>query len=255
MKWPEYVAIIRHDFSAYNALKEVKRTSKTYQTFQGFFKKDPDSEESRYWARKAWAEISLNVGDHDTPLANDGVQAKVVGEALKDQIELPDVIFVSPYDRTKHTLKQIMAGWPELKSVPVFEEERLREQEHGLGILYNDKDILHALHPEQRILQQIEGRYWYRHPQGENVPDVRERVRSWTNTLVREWAGKKVLAISHHLTILSVRANFERLGAEEFIAMDENEKPLNAGVTLYSGNPKSGKNGRLELEYYNRKFY
>jgi phosphohistidine phosphatase SixA len=57
------------------------------------------------------------MGDHNTPLAHNGVQAKKVGENLKNELELPDVIFVSPYLRTKETLKQLMEGWPELKNV------------------------------------------------------------------------------------------------------------------------------------------
>jgi hypothetical protein len=52
-----------------------------------------------------------------------------------------------------------------------------------------------------------------------------------------------------------VRANLERLSSEEFIRLDEEEKPRNCGVTIYRGNPHRGANGKLELECYNRCFW
>jgi hypothetical protein len=54
---------------------------------------------------------------------------------------------------------------------------------------------------------------------------------------------------------LSFRANYERLPPEEFLRIDEEEKPLNCGVTLYQGDPKAGSNGRLVLDQYNVKLY
>jgi hypothetical protein len=70
----------------------------------------------------------------------------------------------------------------------------------------------------------------------------------------REFAGKRVMAITHHLTILATRANFERLSPEEFLHLDKHEKPLNCGVTRYIGNPNLGSRGKLELCEYNRQY-
>lgn len=255
MKWPKYLALVRHDVSAYNQLKCTKKTQGDYQQFVEQFEKDCESPLTRAMAGEMWDIYQLGMGDHDTPLAHDGVQAKAVGENLKKELELPDVIFVSPYLRTKETLKKLIEGWPELASVSVVEEERIREQEHGLAILYNDWKIFYSMFPEQKKLHDLEGDYWYRWPQGENVADVRLRVRSWFDTLVRDYADKKVLVVTHHLTILTLRASLERMSAEEFIALNETEKPINAGVTLYLGDPKAGKNGKLVLDYYNKKLY
>lgn len=134
-------------------------------------------------------------------------------------------------------------------------DERIREQEHGLSILYNDWRVFQTLHPEQKLLREQEGRYWYRYPQGENVADVRLRTHNWMGTLIRDFAEKKVLVVTHHLTILSLRANFERLDENGFLHLDEHEAPINCGVTVYRGNPNKGTNGKLELEAYNQKFY
>lgn len=260
MKWPMELTLIRHDVSEYNVLKQAKKESVKYQRFLELFKIDPEHPETVRAAYEAAEEISLNVTDQATALANNGANALQVGIALEQELELPDVIFVSPYKRTKSTLEKLIEGWPKLSDVRVYEDERIREHEHGLTTLYNDWRIFQAIHPEQRRFMELHGsmsRYWYRYPQGENVPDVRERVRSWMNTLVRDWNGQKVLAITHHLTILSVRANLERLSAEQFVELDENSetKPINCGVTHYKGVPTQGRDGKLVLAFNNRCFY
>jgi len=248
--------LVRHDTSAYNVLRDAKKNDGTYVDFLAAWEKDPDAEDTCRLAREVQQRFALGVGDSDTPLADaEGRQARVTGEKLAMEFELPDAIYVSPYKRTLETLRHMTEGWPALEGIKVFKDERIREQEHGLALLYNDWRVFHALHPEQRMLRKIEGAYWYRFPQGENVPDVRLRNRSWIETLIRDWRGKRVLAITHHLNILAARATLERLDAEEFLRLDKEEKPINCGVTLYKGHPDQGRDGRLLLEFYNRKYY
>jgi hypothetical protein len=73
--------------------------------------------------------------------------------------------------------------------------------------------------------------------------------------LIREYSGVNVWVVSHHLTKLSFRANVERWSEKKFIHVDNTEKPVNCGVTIYNGNPAAGKNGKLELKHYNLKLY
>lgn len=255
MKWPSSLTLIRHDTSDYNVLRDKKRGSALYQKFLESFEKHPDSRGTKALALQVQKKFSLGVGDADTLLADkDGRQAYVTGVALSKG-QIPDVIFVSPYRRALLTLEHITRGWPELAQVKTYKEERIREQGHGLALIYNDWRVFHALHPDQRLLRKIEGPYWYKYPQGEDVPEMRDRNRSWMTTLTRDFSKKHVLAITHHLNILALRANLERLDADEFIRLDEKEKPINCGVTVYSGNPRLGKNGKLILESYNTKHY
>lgn len=255
MKWPLSVRLVRHDTSAYNVLKEKKLGDPLYQEFLAARKENSASEKTKALALQVWQKFALGTSDADTPLADpEGVQAYQTGIALSSG-QIPDVIFVSPYKRALLTLKHIARGWPELSEVKKYKEERIREQEHGLALLYNDWKVFHVLHPEQRMLNKMEGPYWYRYPQGENVPDVRARNRSWLTTLTRDFAGKHVLVITHHLNILAMRANLERLGADEFVHLDKHEKPINCGITTYQGVPDQGKDGKLILESYNVKHY
>ena len=256
MKWPEWLMLIRHDTSEYNVLKGLKEKDELYQRYLAENEKDYCSPETVRLAREVLQKYTISGGSAGTQLVDEnGEQPHKTGLYLAENYEKPDVIFVSPYVRTKETLRHITRGWKALEDVKTYEEHRIREQEYGLGILYNDWKILQTLHPEQKFLYEKEGRYWYRHMQGESVCDVRDRALSWMNTIIRDFAGKKVLVVTHHLTILSVRANLERFDAKEFLRLDEEEKPINCGVTLYKGEPKQGKQGRLMLESYNKKYY
>ena len=255
MKWPEWMMFIRHDVSVYNALKKDKKNNVTYNEFLTEFKKDKHSLKTKDLAQLVADKFALNIGDAETPLAEDGKRAQKVGRELRKKYEVPDIIFVSPYKRTLETLKNIIKGWPELKKVKIVEEERIREQEHGLSLIYNDWKVFHVLHPDQGKLFDLEGLYWYRFPQGENVPDVRLRNRSWLSSIVRDFSNKKIMVVTHGLNIQATRANLERYGERKFLEINSNESTINCGVTLYKGNPNIGKSGHLELEFYNKKLY
>jgi broad specificity phosphatase PhoE len=257
MKWPSELLLIRHAESAYNILKKEKLADPEYLSFQAEFEKDPESPQLRPMAALLHKRYTLNCSDRDTPITPAGeAQARVTGRRMREAGAIaPDVIFVSPYLRTMETLRILKEEWPELGAAMEYKEERIREKDHGLALLYNDWRIYHAMHPEQAALSRLLGDYDYRFVNGENIPDVRQRTRSWFSTLTREFAGRRVMAITHHLTILATRANLERMGPEEFLHLDEHEKPVNCGVTRYVGSPKVGRQGRLLLEEYNRQHY
>lgn len=256
MKWPLSITLIRHGESTYNELKNKKTGDETYQKFLKAFKENCASLKTVRLAKKIMATFTLKTSDYYTPLTNTGIeQSRAVAEKLKSVIPVPHVILYSPYFRTRDTLRQMMRAWPELKKAKIVSEDRVREQEHGLTLLYNDWRVFQALHPEQKLIYDLLGSYWYQYPQGESISQVRDRIRLLTNTLIREYSSQHVMIITHHLTILSIRANYERLTPEKFIELDQTEKPINCGVTIYNGNTNTGKNGKLELQCYNAKFY
>jgi 2,3-bisphosphoglycerate-dependent phosphoglycerate mutase len=256
MKWPRTLAVVRHGESQYNALKKLKAEDPLYSEFKRAYnrrKKDPDRAKQLAIELLDSGSFAVSAGDHDTPLTDEGNrQAEATGAKLSHAIEEPDVVFVSPYLRAHQTLRCFTRAWPTLSRAAIVEEERLREQEHGLALLYNDWRMFQIMHPEQEALRTKQGPYWYRYPQGENVPDVRERLRSWLGTITRDYRGKSVLAITHHLAILGLRANLERLDAVQFTHLDEQEKPVNCGVTVYRGDSEIGDEGKLLIDMYNR---
>jgi broad specificity phosphatase PhoE len=264
MKWPHTLTFIRHGESAYNELKEKKRIHADYDRFCTVFDRDFahakdeawPSEELKELAEKIWHETTLSMSDYDTPLTRAGLlQAKKVGKKLESSIPFPSVIYVSPYVRTRQTFEAIRGEWKELAKVKTVYEERIREQEHGLATVFNDWRVYNVKNPLQALLYKMEGGYEYRFLNGESKADVRDRVRDFLGTLVREHAEEHVLVISHHLTILSFRANLEHWDRDQFITTDKNEAPINCGITMYQGHPELGKEGKLLLDIYNKKLY
>jgi broad specificity phosphatase PhoE len=209
MKWPSCLVIIRHGPSAYNELRSKKNEDPEYLEFKEEFKRDYQSARCRELAEIVRRRYALGVGDYDMPLSEEGwVPCRALGGRLHTVAPPPDVIFISPYVRTRETYQGMR-----------------------------------------------EGSYWYQYPQGESVAQVRDRIRSFTNTLVREHAGQVVYLISHHLTKLSIRANLERLTPEQFQHLDDHETPINCGVTIYRGDPALGSDGKLVLTHYNLKLH
>lgn len=259
MKWPCQLILIRHDWSAYNALKKQKEKDPLYQKFLAAWNSDPESNETVRLAKKVQEKFALGIDDHDTPLTGtEGTYSELAARAVRKELKLPHVIFVSPYVRTVRTLELFKKGWPELAKVKVYEDERIRERDHGLAILYNDWKVFFALHPEQRRLYELHkdyAAYRYTYPQGENMLMVRQRNRSFIDTIIREFSGQRVMVFTHHENILAIRANQERWSEDEYIRVDTEEKPLNCGVTMYRGDPAMGKNGKLVLEFYNKRYY
>ncbi len=256
MKWPTQVVLVRHGQSEFNVLRVIKERDPLYRKFKQAYEEDFTSDKARNLAEMVLEKYRLDLGDYQTRLTSIGIdQAKITGAGLSLDIEPPDVIYVSPYFRTRQTLDAMTNAWPELSSAKTTTDDRIREQEHGIQILYNDWRVFHVFHPEQKRMRDLFGAYWYQYPQGESMAQVRDRIRSFLTTLVREHAGQKVLLVTHHVTILCFLASMERLTPEKVTDMDKDLKPVNCGVTFYIGNPDKGQDGRLELTEYNRKYY
>lgn len=256
MKWPKQLVFVRHAESEYNVLRAKKQEDELYQRFLDEYERNSYPGYLKELAVEVERRFSLGCSDRDTKITRNGVgMAYRTGQELAKKNELPDVVFVSTYRRAVDTWEQIKFAWPELEGVRVYYDERIRELDHGLSLLYNDWRVFFTLHPEQRRLHELLGEYDYRYPNGENVPDVRQRVRDWRATIIREFREKRVFVVTHHLTLLAFRADQERFSPEEFKRLDVQEKPINCGVTIYDGIPDQGSRGRLALSSYNAKLY
>ena len=127
-------------------------------------------------------------GQSDTPLNAQGLaQADLVAERLKD--EPFDVIFSSDLSRALVTAKKIAAGRP---VIPVKE---LREWHFGRwqGMLW--KEILCDYSEE--ILLFKSGSPDFEPPEGESAGRFLERAEKFMDMLKSEYAGKRILCVSH----------------------------------------------------------
>ncbi len=264
--WPDELHLVRHGESEYNILKALKAVDPMYQEFKAEYEKwDRRMKASKNWldelphkklidlARQVNGKYSLGCSDPDTKLTAYGVwQAQQTGKTLVDIIEPPDVVFCSPYERTKQTFENVAMFCPQLKTAKFYEEDRIRELEHGLATVYNDWRVFHVFHPEQKVLFDITGSYDYCFPNGENIARGRDRIRRWFDKLVREFAGKKVWAFSHHLTILTIVGLYDHWDRDTFIEWDKNRVPPNLSVTTFcstnTGKPKLTEYGKVHYD-------
>ena len=184
MKWPTELVLIRHAESAYNKLKQAKDGDPEYVRFRQMFEDDRSNPEIRSLASSLRKRHALGCSDRGTPITPRGEeQAHMTGRRMRESgVTCPDVIFVSPYLRAEQTLNILQEEWPDLRTPKVYWDERIREKDHGLAILYSDWRIYEVMHPEQGELHGLLGEYDYRFVNGENIPDVRQRNLSWITT-------------------------------------------------------------------------
>lgn len=125
--------------------------------------------------------------DHKIPLSTNGIeQARQAGRSILDVVSEQGnsqnwkaYFYVSPYERTRSTLREIGRAFPRNRVRGVREECRIREQDFG-----NFQD-----YEKMKELKQIRnryGRFFYRFPEGESGADVYDRVSSFLESLWRD---------------------------------------------------------------------
>lgn len=117
--------------------------------------------------------------DHKIPLTSVGVeQAQEAGLKILDVVSEHGnsqgwmaYFYVSPYERTRSTLREIGRAFPRNQIAGVREECRIREQDFGN---FQDSEKMKDL----KKIRDRYGRFFYRFPEGESGADVYDRVSS-----------------------------------------------------------------------------
>lgn len=265
---PAQLTIVRHGESEMNKLFEVMSRDPEYEKFRQCYNANATSREAKKLARRLVKKFGCKMVDYSLSLTELGArQAFETGQKLRNIIQLPQVVIVSPYTRTMQTFENIQKGWPELKKVHswnLITENALREQEFGQVYLYTDFDFLFALNEDEGKLYNADkySPYFYRFPGGESLADLTARVDNWYSKILTQYAGKRILVISHNRAIYAIRSILESWDFRSF--MDEHDAHIidNCGVTIYNKeisssltelNPmqafKAG--GKMELAQFN----
>jgi broad specificity phosphatase PhoE len=84
--------------------------------------------------------------------------------------------YVSPYERTRSTLRQIGSSFPRSRILGAREECRIREQDFGNFQIH--ERMLAVKEARERF-----GRFFFRFPEGESAADVFDRVASLSLSL------------------------------------------------------------------------
>lgn len=158
-------------------------------------------------------------GDYRTPLTELGrAQARGAGVALGPAFLHGALVYLSPYARARQTWDELARGSgvePVARTLLVYEDPRLREQDHG----YSDVAA-------QASMRERHGWFYYRYEGGESPADVYDRVSGFLESMMRQVERKsaeRVLIVTHGMAIRCFVMRFLHLTVEEFEAIDNPE--------------------------------
>ncbi|KAJ8493286.1 hypothetical protein OPV22_015007 [Ensete ventricosum] len=121
------------------------------------------------------------------PLTPLGVeQARTAGERIQQVVSEGGraarwkvYFYVSPYERTRATLREIGQAFPRKRIIGVREECRIREQDFGNFQVEERMKVI-------KETRERFGRFFFRFPDGESAADVFDRVASFMESLWRD---------------------------------------------------------------------
>lgn len=250
---PKWLLVVRHDTSVANEICTEKLRDPLFEKFVRSWEKNFQSRVTKKLAKRLLEKYKMKYGEADIPLADGaGSLALWTGRNLAEETaEAPDVIITSPYLRALQTLEFLIEGWPALKKAQIKEDERIRERDGGiLSEFLFDWRIYQTMHPEQKALLDKNGDFYFRPPQGENLPDVKERIRSFLRDINEEYGCKKVLIVSHQRAIQCLHAIICNLDPAASTQLENSSPSSNCAVTLFAGC-----NGKLVTQLVNEKMY
>ncbi|HEV2638730.1 MAG TPA: histidine phosphatase family protein [Actinocrinis sp.] len=156
--------------------------------------------------------VPITARDADLDLTDLGhAQAAALGHALADNP--PDLVYCSPYRRTRRTLDEVLCALAETGTPPpqrIRYDERLRDRETGAWEMQTYA-ALRRDYPAEMARRDRVGPYYFRPPCGENFPDVALRVRSALRDALPEAAGKRLLIVTHDAVVLTLRLILDHL--------------------------------------------
>ena len=176
--------------------------------------------------------LDLAVNDPSVELSDLGVrQAQALGKRLGDlpSCQQPTAVVVSSYVRAQQTADHVLAT-AGLEHVPRGTDERLRDREQGLLDRLTWYGV-RTRYPEEAERRAYLGKFWYRPPGGESWADVALRIRHTLRDIRADYAGERVLVVSHDVPILMMRYALEALSPQE--AVDLSGRVVNCGMTVY----------------------
>ncbi|KAK6911493.1 Histidine phosphatase superfamily, clade-1 [Dillenia turbinata] len=164
--------------------------------------------------------------DHKIPLTQRGCdQAYLAGSKIRkligDDFENDWRVYfhVSPYERTRGTLREIGKSFSKKRIIGVREECRIREQDFGNFQVEERMKVI-------KETREKFGRFFYRFPEGESAADVFDRVSSFLESLWRDIDMNRLhlvpdhdlnlIIISHGLTLRVFLMKWFKWTVEQF---------------------------------------
>ncbi len=176
-----------------------------------------------------------------TPLTEQGVaQAKEAGKKARERFGTFDVAYHSTYLRSLHTLEHMLSVTSAEKRPIVRHHHLLRERERGYayGMTFEESD---RHFPWLEAYYQRTGFFYFRGPGGESQADVVERVSSFLHHVLPQYAGQKVMLVTHGGTIRAFRYVLEDWTPDRFLVEVEQQRVPNCSMYAYTSETSAGK--------------
>jgi broad specificity phosphatase PhoE len=176
--------------------------------------------------------IDFKEREPDVPLSDEGIQQSIrLGNWFASRGIKPDVIYSSPYLRTRDTAR-LISETAKFSAVKIFYDERLRERELGIFDRLTRIGGMQK-YPEECKKRELLGKFYYRPIGGESWCDVAFRVRSVWRDIREKSADENVLIVTHEAVIRLFRYVLENLTEEEILAIDRACDVENCEITAY----------------------
>lgn len=148
-------------------------------------------------------------------------QARAAGEWLRANIAMPlDRFYVSDYMRAKET-----AGYLNLPNALWRVEYQLRERDRALDDNMPDDERRVLFAREQRQYE-LDPFLAYPAGGGESIAQMCLRMKSdFIEHIARECFDKRVIAVCHGHVMRPIQLEFEHLGHDDFIRLDQSDDP------------------------------
>ena len=149
-----------------------------------------------------WNAENRVCGRTDIPLTETGLQQaeKLADNAAGKEI---DIIVVSPMIRARQTAQAVADRY----GIPVVVDERFIEQDFGI---YEGVD---RAHPGFLAGKR---KFCFRHPGGESMMQLAQRVYNGLDDIRKNYPGKNVLVVCHGGVCRMIRTYFEDMENETF---------------------------------------
>ena len=176
--------------------------------------------------------------DWRIPLTKRGrEQARLAGTKVATHINSGNIFFyVSPYLRTRQTLREILHEIKSEQLLGVREDPRISEQQFG-----NFQS--HHTMQDNKVTRTDFGRFYYRFPEGESGFDVYNRVSGFIGTLQRdlseyyndeETQEATICIVTHGLALRLFLMRWFQYSVHEF---ERSYNPKNAAVVVLERDP------------------
>ena len=196
-------------------------------------------DESTYVSQADWRIPLTSEGKHQAVQAGSTI-AKLIGKQGNT------FFYVSPYMRTRQTLKGIMTQIPRTQIHGLREEPRIAEQQFG-----NFQNVQRV--QEAKVERKRFGRFFYRFPNGEAGFDVYSRVTSFISTVMRDctqfraeqqdFDNFNICIVTHGLTLRLFLMRWFQYSVTEF---EDSFNPNNGAVVVLERKT----NAKTGLQWY-----